>query len=126
MVEKSTVSYGGLLGSSTPGPDELSKGLSPHAYGQTFVDAHISFSKGCFTGQELVGRLDARGANVPFVVARYEGSDPEYADAQLKKCGPEGPQGLTSVSHSEGRWRGLAIAHRTFVSSGGFEITPLS
>ena len=25
----------------------------------------MSFTKGCYTGQELVARIDARGANVP-------------------------------------------------------------
>ena len=28
------------------------------------VDRTVSFSKGCFTGQELVARLDSRGSNV--------------------------------------------------------------
>ena len=28
------------------------------------VDRTVSFTKGCFTGQELVARLDARGSNV--------------------------------------------------------------
>ncbi len=29
------------------------------------VEATVSFTKGCFTGQELVARIDARGGNVP-------------------------------------------------------------
>ena len=29
------------------------------------VDASVSFTKGCFTGQELVARIDSRGGNVP-------------------------------------------------------------
>ena len=29
------------------------------------VDRSVSFTKGCYTGQELVARLDARGNNVP-------------------------------------------------------------
>jgi len=29
------------------------------------VAATVSFTKGCYTGQELVARIDARGANVP-------------------------------------------------------------
>jgi folate-binding protein YgfZ len=29
------------------------------------VDSTVSFTKGCFTGQELVARIDARGGNVP-------------------------------------------------------------
>ena len=29
------------------------------------VDASVSFTKGCYTGQELVARIDSRGGNVP-------------------------------------------------------------
>jgi folate-binding protein YgfZ len=29
------------------------------------VDAAVSFTKGCYTGQELVARIDSRGSNVP-------------------------------------------------------------
>jgi folate-binding protein YgfZ len=29
------------------------------------VEASVSFTKGCFTGQELVARIDSRGGNVP-------------------------------------------------------------
>jgi folate-binding protein YgfZ len=29
------------------------------------VDRSVSFTKGCFTGQELVARIDSRGGNVP-------------------------------------------------------------
>lgn len=29
------------------------------------VDASVSFTKGCYTGQELVARIDSRGRNVP-------------------------------------------------------------
>ena len=29
------------------------------------VEAAVSFSKGCYTGQELVARIDSRGGNVP-------------------------------------------------------------
>ena len=46
------------------------------------VDRTVSFTKGCFTGQELVARLDARGSNVArklcgVVLARSPGTDPE-------------------------------------------------
>lgn len=34
------------------------------------VDSTVSFTKGCFTGQELVARLDARGSNVARRLAR--------------------------------------------------------
>ena len=29
------------------------------------IDWTVSFSKGCYTGQELVARIDSRGGNVP-------------------------------------------------------------
>ena len=29
------------------------------------MERSVSFTKGCYTGQELVARLDARGNNVP-------------------------------------------------------------
>ena len=33
--------------------------------GSWFVDASASFTKGCYTGQELVARIDSRGNNTP-------------------------------------------------------------
>lgn len=42
------------------------------------VERSVSFTKGCYTGQELVARLDARGNNVPRrLVGVVGGSDPE-------------------------------------------------
>jgi folate-binding protein YgfZ len=41
---------------------ELVPGTIPAEVG--LVDRAVSFTKGCFTGQELVARLDARGSNV--------------------------------------------------------------
>jgi tRNA-modifying protein YgfZ len=37
----------------------------PAEAGQWVIDASVSFTKGCFTGQELVARIDSRGGNVP-------------------------------------------------------------
>ena len=36
----------------------------PHSLGAV-IERAVSFTKGCYTGQELVARMDARGANVP-------------------------------------------------------------
>jgi len=42
------------------------------------VERAVSFTKGCYTGQELVARLDARGNNVPRrLVGVIGGSDPD-------------------------------------------------
>ena len=52
------------IDASWPGANELAKALTPHTFGRRFVDETISFTKGCFTGQELVGRLRRPGAGV--------------------------------------------------------------
>jgi tRNA-modifying protein YgfZ len=44
---------------------ELTEATIPAEVGQGIVDASVSFTKGCFTGQELVARIDSRGGNVP-------------------------------------------------------------
>jgi len=37
----------------------------PAEAGAWLIEASVSFTKGCYTGQELVARVDSRGANVP-------------------------------------------------------------
>jgi folate-binding Fe-S cluster repair protein YgfZ len=100
-----------------PGANEFAASLTPHSFGRRFVATTISFDKGCFTGQELVGRLDARGASVPWRLVRASGPDAETINAFLASRGPEGPQGLTSARVHEGRVEGLGFAHRTLIST---------
>lgn len=110
-----------LIDARWPGANEFSKALTPHSFGRHFVDTTISFQKGCFTGQELVGRLDARGSSVPWRFVRVSGPSEEAIDTALKSKGPEGPQGLTSASVRAGRVEGLGVAHRTLVGGEGVE-----
>ncbi len=105
------------IDASWPGVAEFAAGLAPHTFGRTFVEATVSFDKGCFTGQELVARLDARGASVPWRLVRVAGPDRETIDELLKSKGPEGPQGVTSWIVRDGRVVGLGIAHRTLMVS---------
>jgi tRNA-modifying protein YgfZ len=44
---------------------ELDDATIPAEGGQWLVDASVSFTKGCYTGQELVARIDSRGSTVP-------------------------------------------------------------
>jgi folate-binding protein YgfZ len=44
---------------------ELTDQTIPAEGGQWLIDASVSFTKGCYTGQELVARIDSRGGNVP-------------------------------------------------------------
>lgn len=100
-----------------PGPAEFSRNLSAHTFGREFVARHVSFSKGCFTGQELVGRLDARGGNVPFRLARVTGEDVARMLEVVMSAGPSGDravQGLTTVVDDDG-FSALALVHRTLL-----------
>ncbi len=44
---------------------ELTDATIPGEAGQWAIDTSVSFTKGCYTGQELVARIDSRGGNVP-------------------------------------------------------------
>jgi folate-binding protein YgfZ len=44
---------------------ELSDTTIPAEAGRWLIDASVSFTKGCYTGQELVARIDSRGGKVP-------------------------------------------------------------
>lgn len=101
-----------------PGPAEFAAGLTAHSFGRAFVAAHVSFTKGCFTGQELVGRLDARGGNVPYRLARMTGDDEGQLDRLARSAGPQGErslQGVTTAVHLQGV-TALALVHRTLMN----------
>ena len=44
---------------------ELTGATIPAEAGAWLIEASVSFTKGCYTGQELVARVDSRGGNVP-------------------------------------------------------------
>lgn len=44
---------------------ELTEATIPAEAGAWLIAASVSFTKGCYTGQELVARIDARGGQVP-------------------------------------------------------------
>ena len=98
-----------------PGVTEFERHLTPHSFGASFVASTVSFTKGCFTGQELVGRLDARGSSVPWRFVRVVGPSVARIDELLHSKGPAGPQGVTSVSRSSDAVTVLGIAHRTLL-----------
>lgn len=88
-----------LLGSSVPLPDgvpeapidayelarieagvprlgaELDESTIPAEAGRWLIDVSVSFTKGCYTGQELVARIDSRGGNVPRRLRRVRFAD---------------------------------------------------
>lgn len=78
------------------------------------VDAAVSFTKGCFTGQELVARIDSRGSNTPRRLrglvfdaeAQAPGTDSSLLDDGGKDVGR-----LTSVAYSPGYGAAVALAY---------------
>jgi folate-binding protein YgfZ len=80
------------------------------------VERTVSFTKGCFTGQELVARLDSRGSKVArklagLVVARGEGDGLPPVGAAVWTADGEHEVGqLTSVAWSPGFDAPVALA----------------
>jgi len=110
-----------LLERAMPWVGEYSKSLAPHAFGRSFVARSIDFTKGCFTGQELVGRMDARGATVPFRFARVSGQRGERVEEVVRLTGPAKSQGVTTVFEGRDEFVAHAIVHRSLLGDGAPE-----
>jgi tRNA-modifying protein YgfZ len=110
-----------------PGEPEFARGLAPQALGAAVVAAAVSFTKGCYVGQELVARLDSRGARVPFRLVRAAGPDAASVDAALRSAGPGVPSGVTSVALVGGPVLALGVAHRSLADGehGGVTVETL-
>ncbi|MBX3285592.1 MAG: folate-binding protein YgfZ [Actinobacteria bacterium] len=87
---------------------ELDDDTIPATVGQWVIDASVSFTKGCYTGQELVARIDSRGGNVPrhLAVVAIDGPPPapgaevtvgDAAAGQVTSSAPD-PSGSGSVA----------------------------
>ncbi len=68
---------------------ELDEDTIPATIGQWAIDASVSFTKGCYTGQELVARIDSRGGNVPRVLHRLSVDGPPPAVGSAVTVGSE-------------------------------------
>lgn len=105
-----------------PGPAEFAWGLTPQCFGASFVQSTVSFTKGCFTGQELVGRLDARGSSVPWRMVRAAGPNEARVTEVLTSRGPTGPSGLTTSMRSGESVLGIGFVHRSLLGSEELEL----
>lgn len=95
---------------------ELDESTIPAAAG--IVEQSVSFTKGCYTGQELVARVDSRGNNVPrrLVGLAFDGDIGDHVEpgSVLRLDGDEVGQ-VTTLAYSSllGSDVGLAYARRT-------------
>jgi folate-binding protein YgfZ len=95
------------------------------------IDLTVSFTKGCYTGQELVARIDSRGGNVPrhlrslTMAAEVPAGSVLYADARRSE---QAGRVTSSASARDGGWVGLAYIKRglepplRLVASNGEEV----
>jgi folate-binding protein YgfZ len=95
-----------------PGPAELARGLAAHGLGAALRDRTLSFTKGCYPGQELVARMQSRGASAPWVLRVATLS--ERVEAPAPVGNPERAGEVTSVALDAegGRWWALCVVHR--------------
>lgn len=54
---------------------DVTEDTIPAEGGAPLINGAVSFTKGCYTGQELVARIDSRGGNVPRPVRVLDGDD---------------------------------------------------
>jgi tRNA-modifying protein YgfZ len=103
--------------------------------GAVLLDHSVSFTKGCYTGQELVARLDARGNNVPRRLVGVVGPDRLAFGMTLHAGETEGEREpdvltdkvvgtVTSAAWSPelGAWVALAYLHRTIEAPGPIRV----
>lgn len=90
---------------------ELDEDTIPATVGPWVIDASVSFTKGCYTGQELVARIDSRGGNVPrrLAVVAADGDVPVGAEVVVDGA-PAGQ--VTSAAADGSGGVGLAFVPR--------------
>ncbi|MYI55694.1 MAG: folate-binding protein YgfZ [Acidimicrobiia bacterium] len=90
---------------------ELTDGLIPAEAG--IVAETVSFTKGCYVGQELVARIDSRGGNTPRRLRGVvlEGTHPPPAGATITDAGGSNIGRITSSAFSPGFGAAVALAY---------------
>jgi folate-binding protein YgfZ len=90
---------------------EIGESTIPHETG--IVERTVSFTKGCYTGQELVARIDARGANTPRRLrgVELEAGAPMVAAGAAIVAGERSVGSVTSVAWSPRADAPVALAY---------------
>jgi folate-binding protein YgfZ len=94
---------------------ELTERTIPAEAGQWVIDASVDFTKGCFTGQELVARIDSRGGNVPRNLRGLivDSDTPPPPGATIRAKGSDGTDigEVTSAAYSPAVGAAVALAY---------------
>ena len=101
---------------------DIMEGAIPAEAGNRILEGAVSFTKGCYVGQELVARVESRGGNVPrrllgvmFEDAEGSSASPEAGESLFQEPDTARQVGtLTSVALSPRLGLvGLALIHRS-------------
>ncbi len=71
---------------------EIFQGMNPTELGESFTRARADFTKGCYTGQELIERVDSRGYKTPrrlsnFLIYGFASDPARLVDRVFKEDG---------------------------------------
>ncbi len=91
---------------------ELSDRTIPGETG--LISMTVSFTKGCFTGQELVARVDSRGGNVPRHLVGLSMAGPVQPGDELVSGEKAAGVVTSAVPNPSGGWVGLGYLKRGF------------
>jgi folate-binding protein YgfZ len=94
---------------------EVGESTIPAELGQWAIDASVSFTKGCYTGQELVARIDSRGGNVPHPVRGLRLQDEVPVGAAVAVDGSEVGRTTSAARHPDLGPIALAVVARSVV-----------
>ena len=97
---------------------ELTADTIPAEAGQWLIDASVSFTKGCYTGQELVARIDSRGGNVPRPVRGLRLGGPMRPSAAPVVVDGKEVGALTSVGAGPSRSAPIALGAAAALARG--------
>lgn len=109
-----------------PGATELARGLVVHAMSRELLERCVSFTKGCYPGQELVARLESRGATPPYVL---RGLSSDVALTIGDAMGEERFDGAVTSVSSDGDgagWLALGVLHRRDAEGATVEVRTAS
>ena len=102
---------------------ELTDATIPAVVGDWIVAESVSFTKGCFVGQELTARIDSRGGNVPRHLRALVLDAPVEAGTAVECDGPPAAVTSAAVSPEHGpiglAFLGRAVAPGSEVRVGG-------
>jgi len=84
----------------------------------------VSFKKGCYTGQEIITRLQHRGQlKRPMYIAEVTATDQPQAGQQISSPDkPKAGQVVIAAPCGENRYRLLAVVVKTLAEKGGLQI----